>query len=329
MSAIWQAPYLFYFIGILTFFIFFYFLLILPVHYGISHWILPFHNILAPLQENYRTGLKTGDVESAAFSIHSYLLAALTTGKPLGSVEADMRKFGEQMKDHKQILSYKPLMASLQYVLNLMGRAENPRLLSGEVWPGDGADDTQHLDMKTLTRQCWLLHYFGDYEKAWDFAMKTPDLKKVVLGAYIIWRHAFHVGLVAYAMAKKTGKSTWKKRASMYHKQIRKWYNAGNVNCHHMLKLFDAERAVANGKKHDDCKKAYDEAIATSGRYGLRHDSALANQLAGEYFLHRHDPDEYWAGHYLRQAIRLYEEWEAKALVDYLNEKYVDLLTKE
>lgn len=138
-----------------------------------------------------------------------------------------------------------------------------------------------------------------------------------------------YVGLAAHAMAKKIRKSVWKKRASVCHKQIKKWYSAGNVNCHHMLKLFDAEKAVVNGKKHDYCKKAYDEAIATSGRYGLRHDSALANQIAGEYFLNRRDPDEYWAGHYLRQAVRLYKEWEAKAVVDYLNEKHADLLSKE
>ena len=297
------------------------------VHYGLSHWILPLPNTSEPLLEAYRIGLETGDIETAVFSIHWYCLAALNSGKPLSVVERDLHKYALQMKDQKQMYIYQAQCVSRQYTLNLLGKSDNPLLLTGEAWEERGGD--HHMNMVEKTKRSRLAYCFGDFQDAWRFAEETPDLKKFSFGSSVIWRQSFSVGLVAFALAKKTGKRIWKKRAASFHKQIKKWYQAGNINCRHMLKIFDAERAVVRGKASEKVKKKYDEAIKTAGRSGCRQDSALANELAGEYYVYfASAPDTFWAKHYLGCALRLYEEWEAHAKVDQMKETYPEYLAR-
>lgn len=154
-------------------------------------------------------------------------------------------------------------------------------------------------------------------------AKKMPDIKKVYFGSFITWRHSFFAGLVAFALAKKTKERKWKRRAARFHREIKRWHQAGNINCHHMVALFEAEKAVVCSAKQEKVKKKYDEAIAIASRYGLRQDCALANELAGEYFLIVHD--SYWGQHYLSQSLKKYEEWGAHAKVTQLRKAHPDI----
>ena len=66
-----------------------------------------------------------------------------------------------------------------------------------------------------------------------------------------------------------------------------------------------------------------DKAIRQATRIGSRHDVALANWHAGEYFLaKKHDTD--WASCYVNKVHWLYRDWEAHRMCEYLKSKYVD-----
>jgi hypothetical protein len=71
-------------------------------------------------------------------------------------------------------------------------------------------------------------------------------------------------------------------------------------------------------------QKAFDEAIAAAARAGFIQDAALANELAGDYFVSI--CDKYRPTYYLTRARDLYQEWGAHAKVDHLLEKHETLI---
>ena len=69
-------------------------------------------------------------------------------------------------------------------------------------------------------------------------------------------------------------------------RQIKEWVQQGNPNCHHMLMLLQALRkATKPAVNPKEVRRAYDEAIIAAGRLGFLHHQALANRLAGSFFL--------------------------------------------
>jgi hypothetical protein len=77
------------------------------------------------------------------------------------------------------------------------------------------------------------------------------------------------------------------------HRELQSWVARGNPNTRHLVYLLDAAYLSTKKGKDDEVKRMYDKSIAVARRGGFVHDAALANELAGVYYLNRLDTD--WA----------------------------------
>jgi hypothetical protein len=109
---------------------------------------------------------------------------------------------------------------------------------------------------------------------------------------------------------------------------MEKLVKAGNINALSSVLLLRAEalrdtRNSTPGK----VRKAYDRAIASASRGGITHTSAVAHELASNFF--REQNDEEWASFYLTKASQRYVEWNAAAKVKQLEAAYPDSSSTE
>mgnify|MGYP000128169734 CR=1 FL=1 len=88
--------------------------------------------------------------------------------------------------------------------------------------------------------------------------------------------------------------------------------------------LVEAERARVLGK-YGDAREYYDTAIALAHENEYLNEEALANELAGKFYLSRNQKQ--FARHYLQNARYLYQQWGAVAKVKHLETKYPEFLT--
>jgi len=77
--------------------------------------------------------MESGDVEWACLCLAEYCCLYVFAGSPLAPFENDARKFAQVMRDYDQEISLIYSIAALQLALNLMGRSDDPLVLTGEV----------------------------------------------------------------------------------------------------------------------------------------------------------------------------------------------------
>jgi hypothetical protein len=104
---------------------------------------------------------------------------------------------------------------------------------------------------------------------------------------------------------------------------IEEWVDKGNPNVQHYDALLKAEFASLEGKG-PRAKLHYETAILLCGRRGVRNVWALAHQRRGEFYLREGNDED--ALYDINNAIRLYEDWGAKAKVEQLKAKHKKLI---
>jgi hypothetical protein len=101
--------------------------------------------------------------------------------------------------------------------------------------------------------------------------------------------------------------------------KVRKWVDAGNVNCVHILYLLGAEEAAMR-KKVDLARELFEKAIVTAARNAFRYDRALAHERCADWF--RSIGDEERAKDHLQGAFNAYREVEAFGKVEEMANRY-------
>ena len=97
--------------------------------------------------------------------------------------------------------------------------------------------------------------------------------------------------------------------ARSFARAIEEWVDIGNPNVRRYDELLKAEFASLDGK--GSAERHYEKAIILCGRRGVRNIWALAHQRRGEFHLREGNDDD--ALYDINNAIRLYEDWGAKA----------------
>lgn len=127
-------------------------------------------------------------------------------------------------------------------------------------------------------------------------------------------------GVSLFDMARKTKKSKYKKEALKVLATVKEHVKKGTLNVYHHEALLEGELAALN-RNSEVARHHYGRAIVLAGRRGFLQDSALANERFGAYVLKElSDSDE--AAYRLQQAVKLYEEWGARAKADMVTQEY-------
>ena len=303
--------------------------------YGfVHHWTKDEQLSIKPFLYGHQVGMETGDIEQAMYNLDVYGITAFYTSKQLDVLEKEWETYCQQMSDYKQESILYLARCKHQLFLNLLGRSEDPLVLTGEAM---NQEEMRKLAKETNNRllevcvdafRLPLAYILGDYELADELSGRTREIGKEILVSHIfVPRHLFYAGMTAFALARSKCKASRKqlRYANLILRKMKKWAQSGNVSCLHMIQMFEAELAVVK-RKRDRATRKFNDSISSAARAGYLQDRALAHERAGLFFLD--EQDNYWASYHFERSIECYDDWGAKAKVDQLVEKYAAFITQ-
>ncbi|MEG4865142.1 MULTISPECIES: trifunctional serine/threonine-protein kinase/ATP-binding protein/sensor histidine kinase [unclassified Microcoleus] len=298
----------------------------------IRHWKEHLRETLEPLVSAYSTGMETGDLEYGSYGLLASSYFAYFSGKELAVVEREIARNKDAIHKIKQETALNYLEIYWQATLNMLGKSENPCLLKGEVWDEQiGLPlHQQAKDKVGVAYIYWnkllLSYWFENYSEAIENTAIAEKYLDVLVGLPFVPLFYFYdslVQLAVYADASQSEQQGILDRVQANQEKMQKWAHHAPMNYLHKFYLVEAERHRVLGEKIAAIEM-YDKAIALAQENEYINEEALASELAAKFYLEW--GKEKLAKPYLIDAYYAYAKWGAKAKIDYLEQRYPQLL---
>ncbi|MBD2493498.1 ATP-binding sensor histidine kinase [Nostoc sp. FACHB-280] len=298
----------------------------------IRHWKAPVKDTLNPLLQAYTSGLETGDIEYAAMSAYVFGRYAYLSGHELKELADAMGNYGSVMHQFKQTTYLNFNSIYYQSVLNLLGLADNPCCLIGEIY-----DEVKMLPLHRAANQISMIcqlhfckmilcYFFNDHHQALDNAAVVKEYLASVTGLVIVPTFYFYESLIYLSLHRHYSLPEQEiiiERVRENHQHLQKWAESAPMNYAHKCYLVEAELNRVLGEKIA-AMELYDCAISRAKANTYIQEEALANELAAKFFLEWEK--EKFATFYMQEAYYCYARWGAKAKIDDLEICYPHLL---
>jgi predicted ATPase/class 3 adenylate cyclase len=294
----------------------------------VQHWCEPLQNTLEPFLKSYHIGLETGNGEFASFSLYFYSQHFYLAGRNLNEAIATFEKYGNAILQMGHFTPYNYLAIHHQAALNLAGFAADPCALEGDAYREsemlpkhvNGNDKTALY--KYYFQKMILQTVFERYNEAIESGEKALPNVGSVTAQYCRTLILFYEALARLGNYQKVNAGTQRLYAKRIRKNISKikmWAVHSPENQLHKYHLLMAEwyRIQGNTSKPLD---HYDKAIQLSRKAGFLQEEALANELAGKYFIGQEKGD--LAEMYLKNAYQCYRSWGAEAKLAQMQQLY-------
>ncbi|KAF3890786.1 AAA family ATPase [Tolypothrix bouteillei VB521301] len=306
---------------------------VIQTFYGmIGHWKNHPRQVLSPLLEAYSVALETGDLEFAAFSLQMHSYTSYCIGRELTLLESEMASYNHTIRQLKQEISLGCASVFRQIVLNLLGRTDNPCLLSGESFD---EETILPLFQKSNNKLGFLFFYFsklhlcylfGEYQQALEYAALVEDYFNTSTGQIVTVLIYFYDSLSRLAIYPQTPEQEQQmilEKVRINQEKLQKWAHHAPMNYLHKFYLVEAERHRVL-KQKSEAIEMYDLAISLAQENEYLNEEALARELAARFYLE-------WgkqrvAQDYMTHAYYCYARWSANAKVSDLEKRYPHLL---
>ncbi|MDJ0772631.1 MAG: ATP-binding protein [Mastigocoleus sp. MO_167.B18] len=286
------------------------------------------------LQEGYGAALEVGNQEMAAYNAKAICFNSFWCGQPLGILEQETRTYCNGLVKLNQLATAGWCRIYWQSILNLLGVAGHPSILSGEALQEAEflpllikAHDFFGLFIFNLYK-LMLCYLFGEIELAQNHAIEVR--RYLLAAAGMVGEPAFYFydSLVALAtlssQLQEMEISEILSRVEQNQTQLQQqWAYHAPMNHQHKVDLVEAEKCRVLGQKAEAIE-LYDQAISGAKTNGYIQEEALANELAVKFYLDW--GKEKVAADYIQQAYYSYASWGAKAKTDDLEKRYPRLL---
>lgn len=289
----------------------------------------PWKECVAPMLECYRGAMTKGDVETAMWSICSYMYHGFHAGKPLAALESDYPIYVKQMKNLKLLTQHFATEIDMDVVQVLMGRPpqseEDPNFRLPRA--AQRLAEVRGKSNECLVRcgQLNLAVHFGDDAYAADVVVDIAEhgmaASESTLNYHVL---IFQSALVCYTTARATGRSKrYLKLAKKHHQTIKTWVKAGNANFVFAEHLLTAEALLcetSGRSKMEQAVSSYKAAVAHAEEHGFVPYQALCLGRWGN--AEAAVANNYGKAHSCYEAsLALYESWGAKAVCDQLRQR--------
>ncbi|NJL55061.1 AAA family ATPase [bacterium] len=285
-----------------------------------------FHGLL----ESIYSGLNTGNIEYAMYSLKDYCNYYFLNGALLDDVDRRYQEYKEL--SHKIEFVYYDLAIWRQAGLNLRNSLDANISLSSEKMSEE--DVFLYLENKQYTMplfgayfvKCQLYYFQNDYEKSLESAKKADTYLKFMIGKVYPAFYNFYVSLALLGISKTKGleeHSVYLNQVAENQIQLHLWASHAPMNYQHKYDLVEAERCHVLGNRAEAID-LYDRAIAGAKENGYIQEEALANELAAKFYLEW--GKEKIATSYMQEAYYGYAHWGARAKVQDLEQRYPELL---
>jgi PAS domain S-box-containing protein len=301
----------------------------------IRSWKDHVSSTLKPLREGYQSGLETGDLEFASYCgcfecYHSYFL-----GKELSGLEQEMATYSHTIHQLRQERTFNYNELFRQIVLTLLDRSENRCHLIGEAFNEEQllplllqANDREFIHQVYLNKLI-LCYLFEDLTEAIANAEKAEKYLDGVTALLVFPIFHFYDSLARLAVladVEKSEQDAWIKKIADNQLKLKNCAHHAPMNYLHKFHLVEAERSRVLGS-YIEAMDYYDRAIDGAAENGYIQEEALANELAGAFYLFL--GREKIAKTYMQNAHQCYKKWGAMAKVKDLERRYSQLLVLE
>jgi predicted ATPase/signal transduction histidine kinase/response regulator of citrate/malate metabolism/tRNA A-37 threonylcarbamoyl transferase component Bud32 len=300
----------------------------------INHWKKHPKELLEPFLEAYQSGLETGDLEFATYSVISYSSSSFIMGRNLGVIEQEIVKYNEVIAQFQQESGGHMQDIVQHMIINLRQLRSNPCSFSNKHY---NEKQMRQFYLETNNRNASCTLYFHKLILCYLFQKFNQALENATIGAkYLdgmissdaIPLFNFYESLIWLAIFPDKNKSEQKrflKQVKSNQKQLKKWADYTPINYLHKFYLVEAELARILGKDKD-ARDYYDKAIDLAQQHEYPNEEALAYELAGKFYLSQGMTHN--SHFYLSQAIYAYQRWGALAKVKDLETRYPEISVK-
>lgn len=300
-------------------------------------WIIhkfrhPLRTTIPMFEETFALSLQKGDFEYASYARNNHMQALFHTACPLPDL------LGRMEQAHADLLRFQ-VGSSLywhaiwwQTAHNFVEPGNAPSLLNGEAYresellpQHQNANDASSLFLLYSAKLMLAIH-FNEGINALSFARSTRQYLKAGVGMHAFVLHHFHESLALLLHSTAGG---WAARRRILRvvdgnqAKLKLWAHHAPDNYRFHWLLCEALRLKFKGKA-EQAWQLLDQAIDCARAQGQLHEEALACEIAARAFLAQQR--ERLAGHYLRQALLMYERWGAEAKVLQLSGEFAGLL---
>ncbi|GAB4288349.1 MAG: hypothetical protein Fur0025_22440 [Oscillatoriaceae cyanobacterium] len=277
--------------------------------------------------EGYQAGLDSGELQFAGYILGNKALNYFYQGKPLPEMLAELTKFLQFSEQTKNQWATDALRACQMALLNLMDcEVEITASLSQNHFrehQGFSGACLEHIYKGQI------FYLYGEWEKAMSHLTSAENLLGFILGLIPVAEYNFYSSLCLTALYPQATPPEQKKyldKLDANQKQMRIWADNCQENFLHKYLLVAAEKARITGNDLDAID-LYDRAITAATDHEFIQNAALANELAAVFWLGK--GKHKIARTYMRDGWYGYERWGATRKVEYLHQRYPQLLGEE
>ncbi len=301
------------------------------VYYGfVHHWWRPARECIDPLNKSFQPAVMSGNLW---YSISMQDLAAevsLFVGDKLEDVQLRQAEALHRVEFLQNVSYTQRLRIWSQVVENLIGASLRPQEIDGELFDEDEAQklidegiNYQYM-FYLYTARAFLNFLFRQPRTALE-ACTAADVCKDSAKNYLIYTlHLFIYSLGLLSAGQDVGDLPGRlEKVEQNLVLMRLWTSLVPVNFQHQLELVEAEQARCLGHISEAAEN-YERSIEHAKRNGYIHESALAAELAAEFYLSREKAPK--AKDHLLTAYYSYQAWGAKAKLIDLENRYPEWL---
>lgn len=291
-----------------------------------SPWTAPFKDSIQLLRTALSAGMDVGDRIWISYSAFHILKLMKLAGFSLEEIDAEashMRPIIESMGDPNTL-----------EVLEILER--NNQLLQGsssnQGWDDGCFSESQFVAQMKQQQHALCLNYYHTYKmqecllfKRFSEGLAMSQGAEQTLAATFGWLTIaeFHFMRGVLEAQASDGSEASLAMIQADQAKLRHWADHNPINFRYKEQLLGAEIARLQGDK-DTAHDLYELAIDAAMEHGFQHHSALANELAANFWFQRNKPK--LAHFYLQKAHYGYSRWGAKAKVTMLEEEYPELI---
>ncbi|MHA7833713.1 MAG: putative bifunctional diguanylate cyclase/phosphodiesterase, partial [Algiphilus sp.] len=296
----------------------------------VRHWKEHLRNSLESLPLGLQSGIDHGDFEYGSYNGIQHGKHLFFCGEPLDAVLEHHRRTIQTIE--KLRMGYHLDFAHVwqQLARNLNGQADDPLLLRGPDYDAEAllprllAESSHFLVFNIHCSQAMLHYLLGAPDTALEMAERALPYQASVPGMAERAQHnVFHsLSLLACTDNGDPSRSrAYRRQVAANQRVLAVWARHAPMNFRHKYALVTAER-LRRSRQPQRAARWYERAIAGARQHYYLNDQALASECYAAYL--REQGHAFLAANALREAIRLYQQWQAHAKVRQLSERYVE-----
>jgi PAS domain S-box-containing protein len=297
--------------------------------YWLSCWLKPLRSCEEVLIDGYQAGLKSGELQFAGYNLAFSLFTAFYRGIKLDKIYDNLLHCYDFSAKQKNNLSLRMIIPLQFTLLNLTGVSSDKF-----EFKTDKIDESAYLASVNAPHaicihhilKSQVLYLYDRPELAMESILIATDSIAWLASQYFAAEHNFYYSLITIALyptAPPATQAEFDRILTVNQIEMQTWSNNCPENFLHKYLLVAAEMARIGGK-WQAAMDLYDRAIAAARTHQFIQIEALANELAGKFWLSQ--GKEIFAQFYLRNAHQGYQIWGANRKVEELGARYPQLI---